>query len=198
MSSLTKLAIQSKFKSIITLLPCCYDKLFNPIKISSLNLIKKFKYQSICQPKYIINYNIRKLSNTPDNGDQNKKPKRPLFLMEFDERIWPHPFKTIKNIFFSYLIKRSIDRDFDAEEFMKGSQMAMCTVSENISKGNFDQLEHLVSRDAIHEIKQNYEELNDEQREFIRIDPEDIFLKFIYEIGMIFDDSSSKLFYYIY
>lgn len=69
---------------------------------------------------------------------------------------------------------------------------AVCTVSELISEGRFDDLDQLVSRDAIREVRKNYRDLTPAQRVFIRVDPRDLFFRFIYEIGMIFDDSSSK------
>ena len=191
MSFITNKIKQSKIKGIIATLSCNYKKLLNPIQFNALKLISDFNYKQGVHSKFIFNSQVRKLSNKHDNNISDKKPHRPLFLMQFDERIWPHPLKTLKNIFFTYLIRKSIDVDFDAEEFIKGSQMAICTVSDNISRGNFDEIEDLVSRNAISEIKKNYEELDQYQREFIRINPDDLFLKFIYEIGMIFDDNSS-------
>ena len=46
---------------------------------------------------------------------------------------------------------------------------------------------------AIAEIQRNYEELNEEQRDFISVDPNDFFFRFIYETGMIFDDKSGTV-----
>ena len=44
---------------------------------------------------------------------------------------------------------------------------------------------------AIPEIRQNYEKLSAKQRDIVAMDPSDVFVCFIYEIGMIFDDQTS-------
>jgi len=43
---------------------------------------------------------------------------------------------------------------------------------------------------AVQEVSRNYRNLNDTQRKFIAVNTNDIFLRFIYEIGMIFDDDT--------
>jgi len=39
-------------------------------------------------------------------------------------------------------------------------------------------------------VSRNYGNLSDEQRKFVAVNTDDIFLRFIYEIGMIFDDET--------
>ncbi len=45
---------------------------------------------------------------------------------------------------------------------------------------------------AINEISAHFQMLSPHQKAIIAIDPKDLFVKFIYEIGMIFDDQTSK------
>jgi len=42
----------------------------------------------------------------------------------------------------------------------------------------------------VQELSRNYQNLTDTQRKFIAVNSNDIFLRFIYEIGMIFDDDT--------
>jgi len=43
---------------------------------------------------------------------------------------------------------------------------------------------------AVEEVTGNYNKLSDVQRKFLVVNTNDIFLRFIYEIGMIFDDAT--------
>ena len=198
MSFILKNIINKHHRLQYNVITLCNKTYINTIVATHLlNNIEHISYK-FDKFKYVLKNLVTKKSfstssveNSRQNDDYPGKSRRPLFLMTFDERIWPHPLKTMKNIFFTYLINNSIDSDFNVEDFIKGSEMAMCTVSEKISNGNFDEISDLVSREAIKEIKHNYEELNTKQKEFIRVYSEDIFLRFIYEIGMIFDDTSS-------
>ena len=51
---------------------------------------------------------------------------------------------------------------------------------------------------AVREVSYNYNKLSDIQRKFVAVNPNDIFLRFIYEIGMIFDDDTRTLLYDFY
>ena len=43
---------------------------------------------------------------------------------------------------------------------------------------------------AVQEVSHNYNNLSAMQRKFVAVNTKDIFLRFIYEIGMIFDDET--------
>jgi hypothetical protein len=45
---------------------------------------------------------------------------------------------------------------------------------------------------AIQEIQNNYADLTYQQRKWLRINPTDIIGKFVYEIGMMFDDDTGQ------
>ena len=46
---------------------------------------------------------------------------------------------------------------------------------------------------AVQEVSRNYSSLTDVQRKFLAVNTNDFFLRFIYEIGMIFDDDTRTL-----
>ena len=119
---------------------------------------------------------------------------RPLQLMDIPELLWPHPIKTVKNIFFNYLISTFYDQQYSAKDFLSGSRQALLNVSNLISNGDFEGLVGLVKTDAISEIKEHYQHLSPEQRKFISVDTRDAFLYFVYEVGLIFDDSTKQQF----
>jgi len=133
------------------------------------------------------------------NDKQEKDPEesgksRYLKLMDFNELIWPNPFKSIKNFFMSVLIRGYFDSEFTVAGFLTGAEQAMVHVSGLVGRGKFDGLEDLVTREAVQEIEKNYDQLEVRHREIIPIDPTDLFLRYIYEIGIIFDDSTNKRF----
>jgi len=136
----------------------------------------------------------RNYSDGDGGQDPSKNNKKPLKLMDFKEIIWPHPLKSLRNFWFSLLIRGYYDNSYNPETFLKGAEQAITTVSNLMSEGRFDDLESLLSRDAIREIRKNYNELSTKQRQFIKVDASDIFFRFIYEIGMIFDDNSNQRF----
>ena len=47
---------------------------------------------------------------------------RPLRLMDFPEIIWPNPMKTLRNLFFSFLIRGYYDQDYSRDRFLEGAQ----------------------------------------------------------------------------
>lgn len=59
------------------------------------------------------------------NDGEDKDPQssgRPLKLMDFDELIWPHPFKSIRNAFFTLLIRGYFDEHFSSSHFLNGAE----------------------------------------------------------------------------
>ena len=45
-------------------------------------------------------------------------------------------------------------------------------------------------KQVIQEVRRNYWELSSQQRQFVEINSADLFFRFVYEIGMIFDDDT--------
>jgi len=112
--------------------------------------------------------------------------------MNFKEIMYPRVFKSFRNAMHSFLIRGYFDETFTKDSFLGGVEQAVAVVSNSISLGKFDELDGLVSREAVREIHQNYEQMDTLQKQFIKVNPKDIFFKAIYEIGMIFDDENEK------
>ena len=74
---------------------------------------------SLCATSNVNKENRRYLSKV---NDGRGGPKRPLRLMAFPELIWPHPFKSLKNMFFAFLIKGYYDDQFSPDTFLKGCE----------------------------------------------------------------------------
>lgn len=67
-------------------------------------------------------------------------------------------------------------------------------VSDLVSRGRFDELEGLVTSEAVQEVSRNYQNLSSTQRQFVSVNTNDLFFRFVYEIGMIFDDNTQRRF----
>ncbi|XP_029658399.1 uncharacterized protein LOC115232575 [Octopus sinensis] len=126
------------------------------------------------------------------HDDKSDKPC--LKLMDFPEIIWPSPIKSFRNWWFSKLIQGYYDHSFSIDSFLTGSEQAINYVSNCLAEGDFDELQHIVEPEALQEIQNNYADLSYSQRTSLAIKPEDIFLRFIYEIGMMFDDNENQRF----
>jgi len=121
--------------------------------------------------------------------------ERQLQLMDIPTIIKPqHPMTVLRNFAFSLLIKGYYDNEYSPITFLDAATQAVIGVSKIISKGDFNSLDGLLTKQAISEIRQNYNKLNDTQRQMIALKPEDIFYKIIYEIRMIFNDETNQRF----
>lgn len=59
-------------------------------------------------------------------------------------------------------------------------------VSSELSKGNFEALDDLITKPSLEEIKRNFAKFSLQQRLELAVVKEDIFFSFPYQIGMIF------------
>merc|ERR1711862_983192 len=126
-------------------------------------------------------------------NEENGK-ERKLQLMDIPAIIWPQPLKGLRNIGLSLLIKGFYDNEYQPQSFLNTAEQAIIEVSKIISKGDFNNLEGLLTNQAISEIRQNFNELSDDQKILIALKPEDIFYRFISDIGMIFNDETNQRF----
>jgi len=131
-------------------------------------LRKPLKY-NLSNEKSIISRNFVKIKVVKPQDNQNKKPfalikQEPFFLPN-------NPFKMMFDVFKRRIIIKfemaKIDPSFRAGEFLNGTQMALMTVSNRISNGNFDDLADLVQPGLIEKIKARYTELTSEEKELI-------------------------------
>lgn len=65
--------------------------------------------------------NRRQLSSGGQNDGDNGNGKR-IKLMDFKEIIWPHPLKSLRNLFFSFLIRGYFDKHYSPEIFLLGAE----------------------------------------------------------------------------
>lgn len=138
--------------------------------------------------------NTRQTSNGGEWGDGRRRDKFPVKLMDFPERSVPSFVKSFRNRFFSFLIRAYYDATFTIDGFLEGATQAASIVSQCISDGNFADLKGLVVEEAVTEIQNNYADLSLQQRRWLRIKPSDLIGKFVFEIGMMFDDHTDQRF----
>ncbi|KAG0729879.1 m-AAA protease-interacting protein 1, mitochondrial [Chionoecetes opilio] len=121
--------------------------------------------------------------DTPQPQPQKSTPQ----LMDFPWVVWPSLWHTIRNwIFANLLIHRYLDQEFDMTSFKKGAIQALVHVSDELSKGNFEALEGLVTQPSLDEIKNNFAQFSLKERLDLVVEKEDIFFSFPYQIGMMF------------
>lgn len=76
--------------------------------------------------EYVLRRNFSSDSKDPlgpFKGDKDDdSDKKPLKLMDFNELIWPHPLKTLRNYFFSWLIRGYFDQSFSRDNFLNGTE----------------------------------------------------------------------------
>lgn len=123
--------------------------------------------------------------NVPPQGRGRMLPK----LMDFPEIIWPSLMKSIKNWFMVHLIIRPyFDQEFNLPEFVQGAKQALTVVSSALSGGDPKNLDGLVDRKALNEIRGSIEKMSVAQRYELTVSKEDIYFSFPYEVGVMFDD----------
>ena len=70
-----------------------------------------------------------------DSGQPRDRDRAvPLKLMDGDARIWPSPFKSLKNMFFTLLIRGYFDEDYSAASFLRGTKRVTFNTSILIPK----------------------------------------------------------------
>ncbi|KAK7864218.1 hypothetical protein R5R35_002059 [Gryllus longicercus] len=114
-------------------------------------------------------------------------------LMNFPEIVWPSVIKTVKNrVLSSFIITPYFDREFRLSDFVQGSKQAVQCVSSYLSRGDYNSLEGLVTKDALSEVKRNMSLFSVEQRHDLFVDKEDIYFSFPYQIGIMFNDDDQN------
>ncbi|KAL8618003.1 hypothetical protein ACOMHN_040227 [Nucella lapillus] len=126
--------------------------------------------------------------------DEDRRHRFPVKLMDFPEKTVPDIVKSFRNRFFSFLIKGYYDTTFTIDGFLEGAVQAVSSVSSYVSDGNFADLKGLVADEAVPEIQNNYADLTYQQRRWLKVKPSEVIGKFVYEIGMMFDDDTDQRF----
>merc|ERR1712083_361784 len=79
--------------------------------------------------------------------------------------------------------RQPVEKSLSTPGFLQGARQAVVAVSNMISQGNLTELRGLVTDEVIHEVKHNFDRLSERQRKYIAVDPNEIFLSFVYSIG---------------
>lgn len=158
--------------------------------------VKSFECSNLlytqCQPILQQNRNYR-TQRSRGNRNASSDDTSPD-LMDFPWIIWPSLFNTIKNwIFANLIIRPYFDGEFSLKSFKEGSKQALVAVSEELSKGNFEELQPFVDLDALGDLKRNFTAMSIKQRMDLAVAKEDIFFSFPHEIGVIFKNEGSQI-----
>ncbi|XP_038049088.1 m-AAA protease-interacting protein 1, mitochondrial-like [Patiria miniata] len=120
-----------------------------------------------------------------DGGDDAKRVK-PVFVAI------PNPFKVIRNKIYFWMIRSYFDAEFRAEDFISGAKQALCTISDCIAEGNFDQLEGLLSKKLLDEVKETCQGLALKDRTNIQVNTDDVLHVFPQNVAVHYDESGGK------
>ncbi|XP_074662938.1 m-AAA protease-interacting protein 1, mitochondrial-like [Tubulanus polymorphus] len=130
----------------------------------------------------------RKLCSSDD------EKKSPLRLSNWKPIIWPSVFKTIRNWFLTFLIKGYLDASYTTSTFLDGAEQAVNFVSNCLSEGQLDDLKDLIDQQALEEAQHYLSLMSAAQKQQVAVNKDDMFLRYIHEIGMIFDDETGQRF----
>lgn len=76
------------------------------------------------------------------------------------------------------------------KEFARGAKHALFVISRALSVGDVDSLQDLVDKQALAEIKQNLSRYSADSLAALAIhNPEDVYLTFPYQVGIIMNDT---------
>uniref|UniRef100_A0A182M7X0 Juvenile hormone esterase binding protein n=1 Tax=Anopheles culicifacies TaxID=139723 RepID=A0A182M7X0_9DIPT len=129
--------------------------------------------------------------NSTDEQSSRQRVRKPLMLMDFPQLVWPSVIKTIRNwIMVHFIIRPYFDREFSLPDFIQGAKQALQVVSSSLAGGEVKQLEGLVDRAAIADLKQSISKMSVAERYDIQVVKEDVYFSFPYQVGVMFDESN--------
>jgi len=109
--------------------------------------------------------------------------------MDFPKRLFPNLMNTARNWFLvTTLITPYFDNEFSRAEFVEGAKAAVEYISEALSEGEFDRLASVVSPECLSHLRNRVSELSLQQRQMLSVKKDDIFISFIYQIGVLMED----------
>lgn len=133
----------------------------------------------------------RRLSySAPRAQNERHRSLHPLMLMDMPRILIPSLFELVKIRLKVKFRMMQIDPSFNYSEFSKGTLQAVATVSNMISKGDFEPLTNLVHSNALETIKNNYKLLDSKQKSSIAVDPNDVQVQVHYMFEEAKADSS--------
>ena len=111
-------------------------------------------------------------------------------LSELPRRVFPNFMHYLRSLFFIHgLIVPYFDNEFTKDNFMDGATKAVEVVSSAMSEGDFTALEPLLETKCLDDIKRKLSFTTAEQREQLKVKAENMYGQFLYEIGIMFDET---------
>ncbi|XP_055703554.1 m-AAA protease-interacting protein 1, mitochondrial [Phlebotomus papatasi] len=141
-----------------------------------------------------LHLSVRSVSSDESSKNTQNRQNRSLPpLMDFPELVWPTVFKSMRNwILVNFIIRPYIDKEFNMPDFVFGAKQALQAVSTKLSDGDTSGISEWVSKECVNELAKSLRSMSVAQRHEIRVIKEDIYFSFPYQVGIIFDESSSS------
>jgi len=165
-----------------------YTKPYSSISSRFLNkngenlLNSSRKIRALTQPSILTRY-----------MSSNHEHDLPI-LSELPRRVFPNFMHYLRSLFFIHgLIVPYFDNEFTKDNFMDGASKAVEVVSSAMSEGDFTALEPLLETKCLDDIKRKLSFTTAEQREQLKVKAENMFGQFIYEIGIMFDETEADV-----
>jgi len=115
-------------------------------------------------------------------------------LSDLPRRVFPNFMHYLRSLFFIHgLIVPYFDKEFSRNNFMDGAMKAIEVVSNSLSEGDFEALEPLVEKSCLDDIKRKLSFSTAKQREKLRVKAENIYGQFLYEVGIMFDETEEDV-----
>uniref|UniRef100_A0A1Q3FFT0 Putative juvenile hormone esterase-binding protein n=1 Tax=Culex tarsalis TaxID=7177 RepID=A0A1Q3FFT0_CULTA len=125
-------------------------------------------------------------------NDQDVSPRRQRSLprlMDFPELVWPSVMKSVKNwIMVHFIIRPYFDREFSLPDFVQGAKQALQVVSASLAGGELKNLDGLVERQTLNNLKTAIGKMSVAQRYDLLVAKDDIYFSFPYQVGVMFDE----------
>ncbi|XP_018424710.1 PREDICTED: uncharacterized protein C2orf47 homolog, mitochondrial [Nanorana parkeri] len=86
----------------------------------------------------------------------------------------PKPFIRLRAEIFFFLIRSFLDQDFNLKEFSEGARQAISFVSRLLSQRKFDELENLVAKEILTDLKEKCSVLSDNYRKALLVESDEI------------------------
>jgi len=165
-----------------------YTKPYSSISSRFLNkngenlLNSSRKIRALTQPSILTRY-----------MSSNHEHDLPI-LSELPRRVFPNFMHYLRSLFFIHgLIVPYFDNEFTKDNFMDGAAKAVEVVSSAMSEGDFTALEPLLETKCLDDIKRKLSFTTAEQREQLKVKAENMYGQFLYEIGIMFDETEEDV-----
>ena len=114
-------------------------------------------------------------------------------LMQMPHIYKPQLSHSLRNWFLARtLITPYFDNDFSISEFSAGAKHAAVSVSNALAEGEMGSVENFLTEECLSVIKKNFSLFSKTQRSLLSIDAKDIYMSFVFQIGILMEDTPSE------